>query len=135
MQINKEKLSEISGKRSAIDRKRFREKREDIYWKVESAALSTKIISRLKSLGMTRKDLAEKMGVTPACITRYLSEASNLEFRTLVKLQRVLKCRIIDTDEEDTPKVQVLMFEYRVPTSSFQTEQVEKKENLILDYA
>ena len=130
MQINKEKLSEISGKRSAIDRKRFREKREDIYWKVESAALSTKIISRLKSLGMTRKDLAEKMGVTPACITRYLSEASNLEFRTLVKLQRVLKCRIIDTDEEDTPKVQVLMFEYRVPTSSFQTEQVKKKENL-----
>lgn len=89
---------------------------------------------------MTRKDLAEKLGVTPACITRYLSEASNLEFRTLVKLQRVLKCRIIDTEEEEpqvhaVPQMQVLVFECNARVSSFQTEEVERRENLILDYA
>lgn len=81
----------------------------------------------MEMLGMTRKDLADRMGVTPACITRYLNEASNLELRTLVQLQRILDCRIIDTEEVENPKTKVIVLEFNTPVTTCQTETIGKK--------
>ena len=71
-------------------------RRSDRYWKAASAIIAAKVLRQLKKRGMTRIQLAEKLDVTPANITRYLNGSTNFELRTLVELERTLDIEIIN---------------------------------------
>src|SRR5215203_3168000 len=63
------------------------------YW-VELAKLefTEDIISRMKQLEVSKSQLANKLSVTPAMITRLLSGRNNFELATMVKLALALEC-------------------------------------------
>lgn len=67
-----------------------------------SLDLAAKILRQLRVLGMDKGDLAEKLGVTQACVTRYVSGKCNFTLRTLVQIEEALGINIID--REITPK-------------------------------
>lgn len=52
------------------------------------------VFLRLKELGLKRKDLARLLGVSPAAISKMLTEDSNLTLRSMAKIAAALGCEI-----------------------------------------
>lgn len=50
------------------------------------------IVDRMLELGLSRRDLADRIGVSPARITRLLRGVNNFTVRTLVEVSRALEC-------------------------------------------
>lgn len=90
---NKEKLLKIAKpdtKDSGIDDKIFLENWEYLR---NSQDIALKIILKLKELGMTKLDLAEKMNVKPQVVNRWLSGKENFTFESLTKFEEVLEIK------------------------------------------
>jgi len=96
MRLDKEKLGKLAQPLDEKVRDRMERRRSDRYWKAASAIIAAKVLRQLKKRGMTRIQLAEKLDVTPANITRYLNGSTNFELRTLVELERTLDIEIIN---------------------------------------
>lgn len=96
MKVSKTKLMAVAQPLSENGKRKMQQRRADRYWKAASSAIAAKIIRQLGVLGLTRVQLAEKLGITPANITRYLSGTTNFELNTLVEIERVLGINIID---------------------------------------
>lgn len=96
MRLDKEKLGKLAQPLDEKVRDRMERRRSDRYWKAASAIIAAKVLCQLKKRGMTRIQLAEKLDVTPANITRYLNGSTNFELRTLVELERTLDIEIIN---------------------------------------
>lgn len=121
MDILKDKLNEISKPLDASSRKQMQARRENRHWWKASAAIALKVNRQLKSLGMTRKELAAALNITPANITRYLDGKCNFELRTLVEMERVLNIRIIDQDiipNKTTQDISLIVVHKKTTTSS-----------------
>lgn len=52
------------------------------------------VVERLEALGMTKKNLAEELGVSPAYVTKLIGGNNNFTIRTMVKIARHLKCEL-----------------------------------------
>lgn len=105
---------------SESDRSARDKRRQERHVNAASAAISAKVLRQLKILGMTRVDLAEKLKVSPANITRYLNGRCNFELRTLVELERALDIHIIDRDVIPTRDIKpikiVLEYKHSIET-------------------
>lgn len=67
----------------------------------------------MKRQGLRQKDLAEKMGVTAATLSKTLSETSNMTFKTAARIANALGCvldapslRPFDAEEYDMQEVE-----------------------------
>lgn len=56
------------------------------------------VFRRMEDLGITQKDLAKMLGVTPATVSKTLSKTSNMTFKTAAKIAHALGC-VIDSPE------------------------------------
>ena len=56
------------------------------------------VFRRMKDLGITQKDLAKMLGVTPATVSKTLSKTSNMTFKTAARIAHALGC-VIDAPE------------------------------------
>ena len=96
MKINKEKLLQIAvgeneeEKRISSD---FRENR-DLYKTSMKIAMKIKRALRMANLNQTQ--LAQRMGMDPAVLSRLLSGKANLELKTIVRFEKELGITIID---------------------------------------
>lgn len=61
----------------------------------ESQKIALKVLKKLDDLGWSKKDLAEKMEVSPQQISKIVSGKENLTIDTQVKLQNVLDIPIL----------------------------------------
>ncbi|MDE6668933.1 MAG: helix-turn-helix domain-containing protein [Muribaculaceae bacterium] len=61
-----------------------------------SMKIAMKIKRALRTINMSQLQLAHKMGMDPATLSRCLSGKANMELRTLVKFEEVLGITIID---------------------------------------
>lgn len=52
------------------------------------------VFMRLKELGLKRKDLAQLLNVSPAAVSKLLTENSNMTLKTMAKIAAVLGCKI-----------------------------------------
>lgn len=52
------------------------------------------VIARMESCGITRTDLAEKIGTSPAYITKILRGDTNFTLDSMVKIAQALDCEI-----------------------------------------
>lgn len=52
------------------------------------------VFCRLKELGLKQKDIAERLGVSAATISKTLSSNSNMTFKTAAKIAAALGCTI-----------------------------------------
>jgi putative zinc finger/helix-turn-helix YgiT family protein len=50
------------------------------------------IVDRMRALGLSRRDLADRIGVSPARVTRLLRGVDDFTVKTLVEVSRVLDC-------------------------------------------
>ncbi|MBV8277743.1 MAG: helix-turn-helix transcriptional regulator [Verrucomicrobia bacterium] len=67
----------------------------DRYWEEMSILDFTESIAeRLEVLGLSRTDLANKMGISPAFITKLMCGKNNFTIRTMVKVARALACEL-----------------------------------------
>ena len=49
---------------------------------------------RMKQLGIKQKDLADLMGITPAAVSKLLSNGANLRFSSVARIAAALNCRV-----------------------------------------
>lgn len=63
---------------------------EDIAAKM-ALDFETDVFRRLKELGLKRKDLAYLLGVSPAAVSKMLSENSNMTLKSMAKIASALK--------------------------------------------
>lgn len=52
------------------------------------------VFGRLKELGLKQKDLAARLGVSPATVSKTLSSNSNITFRTAARIAAALGCSV-----------------------------------------
>jgi len=57
--------------------------------------ISDAIYNRLQELGMSKKELAQKAGTSPAAVTRWIGGGQNFTLSTLAKISAVLDVPLI----------------------------------------
>lgn len=57
--------------------------------------ISNVIYNRLQELGMSRKELAERTGTSPATVTRWIGGGQNFTLSTLSKISKALGVPLI----------------------------------------
>jgi transcriptional regulator with XRE-family HTH domain len=94
--------------------------------------LNEQILELLYKKGMTRKQLAKELGVSPAYITKLLNGNPNLTLKSLVKIATVMDVSLsINIGEEKKVKYQIpLENEYFEFLEVTQTRKVFKNEAL-----
>lgn len=107
---NLEKLSKITaGKESKwLEEAKWREANED--WLSFSFDIAVRVLDALKSKGMTQKELAEKMGVSPQFINKVVKGQENLSLETIGKLSKALGIRLVKVEAEE--KIVEVKYDY-----------------------
>ena len=83
----------------------------------------------MKRQGLRQKDLAKKMGVTAATLSKTLSETSNMTFKTAARIANALGCVLdapmlhaFDAEEYDTLAVETETASTSSPTSTKESD-------------
>lgn len=93
---NLEKLNSVlSSKRSNWeDEAKWREANEE--WLSQSFDIAVRVLETLKAKGMTQKELAAKMNVSPQFINKVVKGQENLSLETIGKLSQALGIKLIE---------------------------------------
>lgn len=94
-QTPREKLaSNASGQVSPwIEDAKWRRANRD--WLKVSSQIAIRILSTLKEQGLTQKDLAQKINVSPQQISKIVKGKENLSLQTIIKLEKALNVSLI----------------------------------------
>lgn len=84
-------------------------------------AAGKKIRSKRKELGMKQPELAEKLGVTKATISKYEHDQIDMTVSTMKKLHDILGISYIDLLDDDTSEEKEI-------TTAYQNSSHEKQE-------
>lgn len=70
-------------------------KQSDVFWE-ELAILSFtgSVLERLKTLGLSKMELADRLRSSPAYVTKLLNGRNNFTLRTMVRIARLLKSEV-----------------------------------------
>ncbi|MBR6042731.1 MAG: helix-turn-helix transcriptional regulator [Paludibacteraceae bacterium] len=90
---NLEILNELTVRQSDW-RTRVHERKENKDWLELSAKIAFRILKQLDVLGMSQKELAEKLNVTPQCVNKYVKGRENFSIKTICSLEKVLGCSL-----------------------------------------
>jgi plasmid maintenance system antidote protein VapI len=75
--------------------------KSELYWnELLRLEFSRPVICRMQSEGITRRALAQRLGVTPPQITRWLNGEENMTLSTMVRITRALGLRVRINVEE-----------------------------------
>lgn len=96
-----EKLSKLASDTPSTWKEKARYRRENRAWLRKSATIAVKVMVALRAQGMSQKDLAEKMGISPQQINKIAKGHENLTLETITKLEDALGICIIPEGEND----------------------------------
>lgn len=96
MKINKEKLLHLAIDESEEEIRQAADRRENRDLHKASMKIAMKIKRALRMADMNQAQLAHKMGIDPAAMSRLLNGKSNLELKTMVRFEKELGINIID---------------------------------------
>ena len=96
MKFNANKLKELSRPLSAAEKDELEFRNDNREWLAISERLALKIRRILREKRLSQYELAEKMGVSPAQITKILSGKENLGIKTISKIERALGVNLIE---------------------------------------
>ena len=89
------------------------------------------VLEQLERKNMTRADLAEKMNVSPAYITKLIGGSNNFTLRTMVRVTRSLGCELkLSLRQPETSRCR-----YRMATPDFTGRSTRLSENEELSIA
>jgi len=64
-------------------------------WIETSTRIAVSVLSLLKEKNMSKKDLAEKMGVKPQYVSRIVKGSENLTLETIARLEEALDTKLV----------------------------------------
>lgn len=97
-----ERLARIAGgKCDWLEDAKYR--RENRAWLRKSGFIALKVIKALEQQGLTQKDLAGKMKVSPQQVSKILSGKENITLETITKLETALGIVIIPSFTDNSP--------------------------------
>lgn len=104
-----DRLREIAKPRSEEAKEKARRRREDREWMRMSQDIAISILGYLRRSGTTQKELAERLGVAPAYISKLVKGQENLSLSTICKLQTVTGLTLISIAEPYNTKMIVAL--------------------------
>jgi ribosome-binding protein aMBF1 (putative translation factor) len=95
--LNK-KLSELASTEPSNWKAKAKFRRDNREWLKRSAAIAIKVLDALKAQGLTQKELAERLDVSPQYINKIVKGEENLTLETITNLELTLGIHIIMND-------------------------------------
>ena len=96
MKFNANKLKELSRPLSMDEKEEIEFRKDNKGWLAISERLALKIRRILREKKLSQYELAEKMGVSPAQITKILSGKEKLGIKTISKIEQALEVNLIE---------------------------------------
>lgn len=121
MKFNVEKLKHIARPMNDTERAQMEFRHENRDWLRLSAMFALKLRRLMEIDGITQSELASRMGVSPAQVTKILSGMENLQLKTIAKVNAAIGRDIVDfsIEPEITVKNSVERKICMIPISSF----------------
>jgi ribosome-binding protein aMBF1 (putative translation factor) len=91
-----EKLSKIASDEPSGWMEDAKYRRENRAWLKKSGLIALKVLNALKAQGLTQKELAERMQVSPQQVNKILSGQANLTLETITHLEAALGITILE---------------------------------------
>ena len=98
MKFDIEKLKQVAEPMSDEERKEEENREANRDWLALSEKLALKIRYLLRTEKISQIELASRMGVSSAQVTKILSGKENLGLRTICKIEKALGQRLLDID-------------------------------------
>lgn len=95
MGLNLNRLKVVAKQLSEKERYEARYRDENRDWLQKSALIALEIRRYLRLKGMTQSQLAEKLGISPAMVTKLLSGKENMSIKTICGIERVLQFELL----------------------------------------
>ena len=95
MAFNLNRLNEVAKQPSEKEREEARFRDENRDWLLKSALIALEIHRYLRLNGMTQSQLAGKLGISPAMVTKLLSGKENLSLKTICGIERVIQFELL----------------------------------------
>lgn len=89
------RLNEVAKQPSEKELEEAKFRDENREWLKKSALIALEIHRYLRQNGMTQSQLAEKMGISPAMVTKLLSGKENLSLKTVCGIERVIHLELL----------------------------------------
>jgi ribosome-binding protein aMBF1 (putative translation factor) len=90
-----EKLSKLASDQPSNWKAKAKYRRDNREWLKRSAVIAVKVLDALKAQGLTQKNLAERLNVTPQQISKIVKGEENLTLETITNLELALGIHII----------------------------------------
>lgn len=101
MKFDVEKVKAMAREMNEKERAEMEYREENAEWLQFSAIIALRIRKLLRQKGLSQADLAERLGVTPAQVSKLLSGKVNFELKTIVKIQNVLEGKILEIPSDE----------------------------------
>lgn len=101
MKFNLEKLQELAKPLPEKERQEMEYQIENRDWLLLSVKLALRIRSLMEAQSINQSELARRMGVSPAQVTKILSGGENLGLKTIAKLESALGSPLYHIEVED----------------------------------
>ena len=98
MAFNLDKLTELAKPQSEKAREQARLRKENRAWVRLSQGIALCLHYYLRTSGLTQKDFAEQLGVSPVYVGKLLKGGENLTLETICKLQNTLGNKLIQVE-------------------------------------
>lgn len=121
MKFNVEKLKQMSRPMTDKEKKDIEFRKDNREWLAISERLALKLRRILRTEGIPQNELAVRMGVTPAQVTKILSGKENLGLKTISKIENAIGHSLIEVTTEDCNPV--VEYENRTVCRSFVASQ------------
>lgn len=93
-----QKLESATATESSQWKQRVTRKAENQKALEKSRIIAINILAQLRKLGMSQKDLAEKLQVTPQTVNSWVKGNSNFTLETIVRIEEALKIELIEVN-------------------------------------
>lgn len=119
MKFNVEKLKQMSRPMTEKEKKDIDFRMENHEWLAVSERLALRLRCILRTEGISQNELAARMEVTPAQVTKILSGKENLGLKTICKIEKAIGQKLIEVATEEIQPV--VEFENLTVCHSFAT--------------
>lgn len=116
MKFNANKLKELSRPLSTAEKDEIEFRNDNREWLAVSKRLALKIHRILREKGLSQYELAVKMGVSPAQVTKILSGKENLGIKTICKIEQALGVSLIEIPMPESRESFELSFQTSIKT-------------------
>lgn len=102
---------------------------ENKAWLQKTQAIALKILRSLRSQGMSQKDLAEKLNVSPQMVNQWVKGSENFTLETISKIENALGVELMNVSEKTNDIIHINNISFQQGKTTFLTKAYPQKEN------